>query len=376
MITIKQKTYCTILIFSLLLHACKKEDIELVNRQVTPDLSNPVIQKLTDNTWYLTSNTVSTIWESAENMPSTSESVAGSILYSLALASIKLYRDGTSVMVYAPPVVAYSFIYARGTWTVSEDHENTIIVATETPVGNSTIKMTVKNMEFKDNIGTVTFYMDHGHRVMEQSFSTTTSIPSKYLEYLDYGWIEGKEILTDNLQQSEFVGTSWGNASRVSITPLGTSEEFVTGIPHIEDLLGQTPIFLYGVKFQLSENGKARIAYADVGDYTEIGDTLYSDATWYVKGNKIIINSDEVLFLSVAEVMFGLPAYASGLTPIKNGPYGTIYSQSSRTFAIEIISRKATGNWCRITTNDAVFYAFLTKESVNLSNAVHISDLK
>ncbi|MGC4233544.1 MAG: hypothetical protein QM594_11245 [Niabella sp.] len=364
------------LIFSLLLHACKKEDVVVVNRQVTPDLSNPVIQKLTENTWYLTSNTVSTIWESAENMPSTSESVAGSILYSLALASIRLYRDGTSVMVYAPPVVAYSFVYARGTWTVSEEHENTIIVATETPVGNSTIKMTVKNMEFKDNIGTLTFNMDHGHRVMEQSFSTITSIPSKYLEYLDYNWIEGKEILTDNLQQSEFVGTSWGNASRVSVSSPGTTEEFVTGISHIEDLLGQTPIFLYGIKFKLSENGKASIAYADVSDYTNIPDILYSDATWYVKGNKIIVNSDEVLFLSVAEVMFGLPAYASGLTTIKKGPYCTIYSQSGRTFAIEIISREATGNWCRVTTNDAVFYAFLTKESVDLSNAVHISDLK
>lgn len=369
------KMYRVALACVLLLYGCKKENITLINRQVTPDLSNPVIQKLTENTWYITKTTEK--WASTKNIPTPSESMAN-ILYSAALRNITLSRDGSCMMVYAPPMFAGTFIYGAGTWTVSDTEENTIIIATKTPVGNSIFTMKVLYLETKDNVGVLKVTMDHRTRVYEQDFSTINNTYTDFpvlLEGIHYGWIEEMQVRHEHLQESEFAETGWANASRYSFTMRDFAREDLIGVTYIEDLLTKTPIFLYGVKFNLLKNGEARISYTDVSEFTGDGRKLYSIATWYTRGNKIMIHSDETLFLSVGENLFALPTYVPGLSLIKQGVNASVYLQSNRTFAIEIISKQRAGNWCRITTNDAIFYAFLRKESADTGDAINLKEL-
>ncbi|HMR18240.1 MAG TPA: hypothetical protein PKA53_02975, partial [Sphingobacterium sp.] len=56
----------------LIIQSCKKEEIYVYNTQSTPDLSNPVIQKMTNVEWYkevaFSSTSTEQIWVSQNNI--------------------------------------------------------------------------------------------------------------------------------------------------------------------------------------------------------------------------------------------------------------------------------------------------------------------
>ena len=125
-----KKILSILLGLACLLSGCEKDETILYNTQITPDLSNPVIQKLTNTTWYRNGmNTVQEEWTTLISIPKPSEAMA-SMLYSMAWMNLTLHRDGTTSMLYIPPILPHVYIHCQGTWTVSETEENTVIINT------------------------------------------------------------------------------------------------------------------------------------------------------------------------------------------------------------------------------------------------------
>ncbi|HMR18237.1 MAG TPA: hypothetical protein PKA53_02960 [Sphingobacterium sp.] len=369
-----------ILLFSIattLMTGCKKEEIVVYNYQITPDLSNPIIQKLTNITWYRNLNTTQEEWTSLENIPKPSEAMA-SMLYGIAWVNFTLYRDGTSNMVYVPPVFPYAYIHCRGTWQVSKTEENTLILNTKTPVSNATVKIRVNNLEAKDNVSYINLSMDFGNRLVLVDFDNSIpNVEPEALQAANYDWFASKIILNTALNASDFIGT-WSSPyyDRHTFSEENYPSETKLRVTYVEDLLAQTPIFMNGVAFNLEENGKAHIAYNKTTfSQWSFDKNLVSDAKWYVKGNKIMIESDEEFFYSVGEILFGLTVHAPGLQYLGEYEETPIRLQTKRFYAIEVIERKEHGFWCRVTSNDGGFYSFLFKTEFDASNTMNIKEL-
>lgn len=366
--------FCTSLLFFV---GCSEEDITVINTQITPNLSNPIVQKITNITWYRNLSTTNEEWVSLENIPKPSESMA-SMLYSLAWQNFTLYRDGTTNMVYVPPIFPYSYIHCRGTWQVSTMEENTIIISTKTPVSNANIKVKVLNLETKDQFSNIELSMDFGNRLLNVDFNNSEpEVENNVLEAYNYEWFASKSVLNDVIKEEDVIG-AWASSS-YSTEPLDVkdlaAEKLIRSV-YLEDLLAQTPNLISGLLFNLQENGKAQLAYSPV-IFNDIGveENVVSDATWYIKGNKIWIDTEEEFFYSLGELAFGFTVHAPGLTDLGILNDTPIRTQGNRFYTIEIIEKKEEGFWCRITTNDAVFYAFLFESSLDQNSTTNIVDL-
>lgn len=367
--------------FLFILTGCTTEEIIIYNDQVTPDLSNPIIQKLTNITLY-NKGTVSE-WESTENIPSPSETVA-SLLYTYAWQSIHFNRDGTSQMIYFPPMLNNTFVYCQGTWTVSEDEENTIILATKTPVSNVIAKIKVLNLETKDNVISVELSFDFGNRFLRVNMDNSEpSTAELYLELFDLEWFDSHSVKTTPLVKEDFIGT-WATSAYELDTSAETSSSNFIRSTYLEDLLNRTPVISTGLEFDFHEDGKAKIVYSDnISNFfdsslqeLEEGQKLYSNATWEVKGNKLTVETDELVFLSIGEVMFGISVYGPDLTVLRTDTDYPFRILENRFYTFEIISQEDDGNWCRVTSNDNISYMFLKKRAAEWDKVKNVKAYK
>ncbi len=364
-----------ILFTALVWSGCKKEEITLYNTQVTPDLSNPVIQKLTNVTWYRDGmNTVQEEWTTLLSIPKPSEAMA-SMLYSMAWLNMTLHRDGTSTMLYIPPVFPHVYIHCQGVWTVSTEEENTVIINTKTPVSSAIIKVKVLNLETRENVAVLNVSMDFGNRLLTAFM--TNHIQDYRFDTFDEGWYANNPVSTTTINADEFIG-AWASP-RYDWENYHANEypdENIVRSTHVDDLFSQTPNIFSGVKFTFEEEGKAYISYTkDYKKSLEIEKEWVSNASWSLKGNKIILESEEEFFYSAGELLFGFPINAPNLTYygiLKDSP---IRSQSKRFYVFEVIKRENHGVWWRITSNDANFYTFLFKVDEKIENTTNIKDL-
>lgn len=376
-----------VLLFGLALWmvtACKKEDIVVENTTITPDLSNPVIQKISNQTWHrdaaLGLESIKLIWETKENVPSSSESMA-SFLYVAAFQNMTLNRDGSSNMLFRPPFFPNIYIHNKGTWQVAKTDENAIILNTKTPVSNNTAKIKVLNLEAQDQVSTLKVSMDFGNRMIDFNLANSTSSTDPVeISAGDFRWLEQHTVSTAAINAADYIGT-WATASYDEAVSVGNvAEKDVIRVTHIEDLLLSTPTMLSGQAFDLREDGTATIAYkvfertfgAEFLDILPPGKTLASDATWEVKGNKIFVRTDEAFFYSMGELLFHLPVYGENLIKLGVAQNLPIRMQKQRYYAIELIEKMDDGFWSRITTNDAIFYAFLSKVPFDVNETINI----
>ncbi|MBX2922551.1 MAG: hypothetical protein KF746_10200 [Chitinophagaceae bacterium] len=380
----------TLIIFSfslLLMTGCKKEEIIVYNTQNTPDLSNPIIQKLTNVVWYKEGLSLTEQWTSQNNILKPADYVS-SLLYNAAWASITLYRDGTSNMVYLPPFIASTAIHCKGNWQVSTEEENTIILSTKTPVSSVTGKIKVLNMEAKDNLSVAEVSIDFGDRLLkvnlinESPYTYDMNSPA-FVSAIDYNWFASQEIQATPLKAEDFVG-AWsiptGDVDGKTFSSPDFPTEGLKRIAYVEDLLTQTPSFAYGMTFNLKNGGKADIYYQNNYFFNSEFDTdktVVSNATWSVKGNKILIETDEEMFLSIGEGLFGLSSHVANLISLGITPKTkqNIRILPKQFYSIELISRNEKGFWARITTQSTVLYTFLSKAEFDSSSTINIKDL-
>jgi len=375
---IKNTTVFLLLSAMLLVSSCRKDYIDVDNTVITPDLSNPIIQTVSNQTWYLVSGTVKENWSTLENAPSDAE-VFAVMLYGLAWKSISFFRDGTVDMVFHPPFFPSAFIHGLGTWQVSKTEENTIIMNVKTPVSNATATVKIVDLEAKDQVAIISLYVDLGNRVVTANFTnSSTNFSPNQLDFINYNWFANKEVLKTPLDASEFINTSWTTASyNYPVTEVPDEKQNLTQVTYVENLLTATPVSLWGVELNLLNDGKAAIGYnSQFMDMIYDGDKkIISDANWEIKGNKVWIKTDEQLFFPIGEYMFNIQTYGNNL----NSNYATVNGFPIRTqrecyYAIELIERIDEGIWCRVTTQDAVFYTVLFKSPTDLSNTINIKE--
>jgi hypothetical protein len=366
---------------------CKKEETYIYNTQNTPDLSNPIIQKFSNVVWYKQGLTLSEEWSSQNNILKPADYVS-TILYQAAWMSIALYRDGTSNMVYLPPFVASSAIHCQGNWKVSATEENTIILSTKTPVSSVTGKIKILNMEVKDNVSIVEATIDFGDRLLKGNFINEPhadySMQSPaFASSVNYDWFASQQIQTTPLKAEDFVG-AWsiptGTENGKTFSSTDFPMEGLRRIAYVEDLLTNTPSFAYGMTFNLKKDGKADLYYYNNYFYNSEFDTdktVVSDARWSVKGNKLLIETDEEMFLSIGEGLFGLTSHITNIISLGISPKTkqNIRIMPRQFYSIELISRNEKGFWARVTTQNAVLYSFLSKAEFNDSNTVNIKEL-
>lgn len=378
----KNKITLAVLLLCIAFNSCKKEEITLYNTQITPDLSNPVIQKITNITWYRAGGLDAVVeeWSSTQEVPKASEAAA-SMLYSMAWLNLTLYRDGTSTMLYAPPLFNYAYIHCRGTWAVSQKEQNTVVINTETPVGPVLIKAKVINLESKENLAMLQLSMDFGNRKIMAYMNNSSNIDAN-APYYDDAWYSNNPVSDSPLSVSDFIG-AWATAgydAQNSTTALQGEERkyLVMRSTHVTDLFAQTPNFFSGLMYSFAGGGKAEIIYTP--NYFEGGwgteKRVVSEATWSVKGNKVMLETDEDLYWSAGELMFSFPVI--DMTNVTHhGQIGklSLRTQAKRFYLFEVISREENGMWCRITTNNANFHGFLFKRQPVTGEKVSIKSL-
>lgn len=379
---IRMKYIITILFLTtlLFLQSCKKEEIYVYNTQNTPDLSNPIIQKMTNIVWYneISAGNTEQIWTSQNNIYKPGDYMS-TVLYQLAWVSLALYRDGTSVMTFVPPFVQQAVIHAKGNWMVSTEEENTIILSTKTPVSSVTGKIKILDMETKDNASTVKLSLDFGDRLMTTILSNVN--PYGYVQpalftALDYSWYADKAVSTASIKASEFIGAWAGHSNASELTDYD-----MVRYTYIEDLLANTPAFVTGLSFDLEDGGKAKIVYtgrASKSYFSEVtgnASIVFSDARWSANGNKIRIETDEEMFVSIGELLFSLAPHYGNLTLLGYNGTTPIRIKSNQLYNLEIVEKTDDGFWARVTTKTETFYAFLQKSAYDKSNMVNIKDI-
>lgn len=364
-----------------LTQSCKKEEIYLYNTQNTPDLSNPIIQKVSNTVWYntISDHKVMEIWSSQNNIYKPAD-FASSVLYQAAWVSLALYRDGTSNMVYVPPFASHVVVHAQGNWTVSTEEENTIILSTKTPVSSVTGKIKILNLEAKDNVSTLKLSLDFGDRLMTAELSNEN--PYSYLQEplfkaLDQSWFASKTVSTAAINANDFIGNWSGHDNASDLTDYD-----MVRYTHMEDLLSNTPTFVNGISFNLKEGGNAQIVYSGrtiksfFEQWTQAGQTVYSNAKWSVNGNKILVESDEEVFFSYGELLFGFVPHSTNLTLLGYDQNSApIRIRAKQLYSLEIVEKLEKGYWMRVTTKTETFYAFFQKTTFDSTKGINIKEL-
>lgn len=373
----KKNIFLFLLCFFVLSTSCEKEKIILYNTQLTPDLSDPLIQKISNVTWYRDGGVtaIQEEWITLRNISKPSETMA-SMLYAMAWTSIRFNRDGTTSMQFEPPIFSRTYIHCQGTWMVSKEEKHTVIVNTKTPVSSVIIKIKVLNLEAKDNVAKLILSMDFGNRLITAYMSNDISDPS--VKAGNENWYENHSISTSALNSSDFMG-AWAspNYDSKNFSYDKYPDENRVRSTHVDDLFSATPNLFFGIKFSFEEEGKAHIIYAKLfGEIFKTDKEIVSEGSWYIKGNKLILETDEELFYSAGEAVFGFPIHAPALTLWGVREQTKIRTQAGRFYVLEVIKRETHGFWCRITTNDANFYTFLFHTDKPLvQNFVKVKDL-
>ena len=373
-----------ILVATLLLSGCdQRNTIDVSDINSVPDLSNPVVQKLTNTMWYKSANINynNFIWNTVRFQAKTSAAMEG-ILYTTAWVGMELRRDGTSTLLFKPPFNKYSYVTCQGRWAVSTTDENTVVLDSKTPVGYVNMKIKVRDIQAKDNVSTVATYVDLGDKMMVVDFMNSSSYYDDDTngELPDFknvvsSWFETMPVSTAQLSADEFANTAWSMSSYKDEIKdlLENPAQCAIRTTYVNDLLTKTPALLFGAQFAFGADGTA---YIDVPSYIkasaffsfqeQLGEQqIVARGKWRIYGNKIIVETNELPAISMAEAMFSLKIQnpQTEFLPIKQEGQG-VKVWKNYFDVIEVIKRTAKGMWVRISSEQETHYLFLLKQDM------------
>lgn len=380
----KQTLILAGLLATVLFSACDQRNIiDVYEINSTPNLSNPIVQKLTNVSWYRVGNQENEVVWTTTKFKNKASSPFETLLYSWAWMGMELHRDGTSTLLFRPPLGGSSYIFCQGKWKVSETEKNTIIIDTKIPVGYTNIKLKVENLEAKDNVGILTATMDFGDRVLRLEFYNNTSIfgddPDR--EFPDVGkstnrdWFSTMNVKQDKLIEHDYANTSWESIEYKSENKEEVEDKAQLSLRtlYVEDLLTKTPAFMYGLKFSFGENHKAYIQSPTLmkdifGEkWTDLTEENYPviDATWRVDGNRLIVETNELPFTSLGETAFKLIPDKTQTTFVPSqSPQKGIYVWRNFYYSFELVKQTNKGAWFRVTSPIETHYAFMLKKEM------------
>ena len=364
--------------------ACDQRNVIDVHQEAAvPDLNNPVVQKLTSTTWFkdVNLNIPNDSWSSTNYSKKASGPFEG-MLYSMAWLGMELQRDGTSTLIFYPPVTKYQFLLCRGKWKTSPTDPNTVIIDTKTPVGYATMRVKVMDMQTKDNVAMIRTYIDTGNRVMMIDFFNGGSVleggsPTEFpdLRNMRQAWFDGMQVSRQPIDKGLFNNTAW------EMSPHSRDVEKDFEIPQmairttfINDLLTKTPSLVYGAKFNFAQDGNVYIDIPSVVKETafrpwasQVEDkTIMVKGTWRTQGNRIIIETNELPFASVGEAVFQLPVDLQPLDVLFSDNNGdAVRVWKNYYIIIEYIKPANTGAWFRISSPQETYYLFMRKQPID-----------
>lgn len=364
--------------------ACDQRNVIDVHQEAAvPDLNNPVVQKLTSTTWFkdVNLNIPNDSWSSTNYSKKASGPFEG-MLYTMAWLGMELQRDGTSTLIFYPPVTKYQFLLCRGKWKTSPTDPNTVIIDTKTPVGYATMRVKVMDMQTKDNVAMIRTYIDTGNRVMMIDFFNGGSVleggsPTEFpdLRNMRQAWFDGMQVSRQPIDKSLFNNTAW------EMSPHSRDVEKDFEIPQmairttfINDLLTKTPSLVYGAKFNFAQDGNVYIDIPSVVKETafrpwasQVEDkTIMVKGTWRTQGNRIIIETNELPFVSVGEAVFQLPVDLQPLDVLFSDNNGdAVKVWKNYYIIIEYIKPANTGAWFRISSPQETYYLFMRKQPID-----------
>lgn len=364
--------------------ACDQRNVIDVHQEAAvPDLNNPVVQKLTSTTWFkdVNLNIPNDSWSSTNYSKKASGPFEG-MLYSMAWLGMELQRDGTSTLIFYPPVTKYQFLLCRGKWKTSPTDPNTVIIDTKTPVGYATMRVKVMDMQTKDNVAMIRTYIDTGNRVMMIDFFNGGSVleggsPTEFpdLRNMRQAWFDGMQVSRQPIDKGLFNNTAW------EMSPHSRDVEKDFEIPQmairttfINDLLTKTPSLVYGAKFNFAQDGNVYIDIPSVVKETafrpwasQVEDkTIMVKGTWRTQGNRIIIETNELPFASVGEAVFQLPVDLQPLDVLFSDNNGdAVKVWKNYYIIIEYIKPANTGAWFRISSPQETYYLFMRKQPID-----------
>lgn len=363
--------------------ACDQRNVIDVHQEAAvPDLNNPVVQKLTSTTWFkdVNLNIPNDSWSSTNYSKKASGPFEG-MLYTMAWLGMELQRDGTSTLIFYPPVTKYQFLLCRGKWKTSPTDPNTVIIDTKTPVGYATMRVKVMDMQTKDNVAMIRTYIDTGNRVMMIDFFNGGSVleggsPTEFpdLRNMRQAWFDGMQVSRQPIDKGLFNNTAW------EMSPHSRDVEKDFEIPQmairttfINDLLTKTPSLVYGAKFNFAQDGNVYIDIPSVVKETafrpwasQVEDkTIMVKGTWRTQGNRIIIETNELPFASVGEAVFQLPVDLQPLDVLFSDNNGdAVKVWKNYYIIIEYIKPANTGAWFRISSPQETYYLFMLKQPI------------
>lgn len=364
--------------------ACDQRNVIDVHQEAAvPDLNNPVVQKLTSTTWFkdVNLNIPNDSWSSTNYSKKASGPFEG-MLYTMAWLGMELQRDGTSTLIFYPPVTKYQFLLCRGKWKTSPTDPNTVIIDTKTPVGYATMRVKVMDMQTKDNVAMIRTYIDTGNRVMMVDFFNGGSVleggsPTEFpdLRNMRQAWFDGMQVSRQPIDKGLFNNTAW------EMSPHSRDVEKDFEIPQmairttfINDLLTKTPSLVYGAKFNFAQDGNVYIDIPSVVKETafrpwasQVEDkTIMVKGTWRTQGNRIIIETNELPFASVGEAVFQLPVDLQPLDVLFSDNNGdAVRVWKNYYIIIEYIKPANTGAWFRISSPQETYYLFMRKQPID-----------
>ena len=364
--------------------ACDQRNVIDVHQEAAvPDLNNPVVQKLTSTTWFkdVNLNIPNDSWSSTNYSKKASGPFEG-MLYSMAWLGMELQRDGTSTLIFYPPVTKYQFLLCRGKWKTSPTDPNTVIIDTKTPVGYATMRVKVMDMQTKDNVAMIRTYIDTGNRVMMIDFFNGGSVleggsPTEFpdLRNMRQAWFDGMQVSRQPIDKGLFNNTAW------EMSPHSRDVEKDFEIPQmairttfINDLLTKTPSLVYGAKFNFAQDGNVYIDIPSVVKQTafrpwasQVEDkNIMVKGTWRTQGNRIIIETNELPFASVGEAVFQLPVDLQPLDVLFSDNNGdAVRVWKNYYIIIEYIKPANTGAWFRISSPQETYYLFMRKQPID-----------
>ena len=367
-----------------LLAACDQRNVIDVHQEAAvPDLNNPVVQKLTSTTWFkdVNLNIPNDSWSSTNYSKKASGPFEG-MLYTMAWLGMELQRDGTSTLIFYPPVTKYQFLLCRGKWKTSPTDPNTVIIDTKTPVGYATLRVKVVDLQTKDNVAMIRTYIDTGNRVMMIDFFNGGSVleggsPTEFpdLRNMRQAWFDGMQVSRQPIDKGLFNNTAW------EMSPHSRDVEKDFEIPQmairttfINDLLTKTPSLVYGAKFNFAQDGNVYIDIPSVVKETafrpwasQVEDkTIMVKGTWRTQGNRIIIETNELPFASVGEAVFQLPVDLQPLDVLFSDNNGdAVRVWKNYYIIIEYIKPANTGAWFRISSPQETYYLFMRKQPID-----------
>lgn len=364
--------------------ACDQRNVIDVHQEAAvPDLNNPVVQKLTSTTWFkdVNLNIPNDSWSSTNFSNKASGPFEG-MLYSMAWLGMELQRDGTSTLIFYPPLTKYQFLLCRGKWKTSPTDPNTVIIDTKTPVGYATLRVKVMDLQTKDNVAMIRAYVDVGDRVMMIDFFNGGSVleggsPTEFPDLRNMGqaWFDGMQVSRQPIDKALFNNTAW------EMSPYSSESESKFEIPQlairttfVNDFLTKTPSLVYGAKFNFAQDGNVYVDIPSVVKETafrpwasQVEDkNIMVKGTWRTQGNRIIIETNELPFVSVGEAVFQLPVDLQPLDVLFSDNNGdAVKVWKNYYIIIEYIKPANTGAWFRISSPQETYYLFMRKQPID-----------